>query len=166
MLRRATDPEAVREVLRARLAVDGERADTRFALAASYDTDHRLRAARVEYEAVLERDPRHAAATLYLANLRLGADRGRCRSCDESYAREPEVLDRDEGTRLLLRAIELDRGEDEGLFRTITSISIVHGVLDPTADAFEALLDGAPSGPATTRIRGALDRLHQAGARR
>jgi len=166
MLRRAGDPERVREVLRARLAGDPERLDTRFALAASYDTDHRLREARREYEAVLEQDPGHAAATVFLANLRLGADLGRCKSCDESFEREPEVLDRAEGTRLLLRAIELDRGAEEGLFRTITAIAIVQGILDPTAEALEALLATTTSAPATTRIRGALDRLHQAGARR
>jgi serine/threonine protein kinase/Tfp pilus assembly protein PilF len=166
MLRRAPDATLVREELRARLAKDPGRDPTRFALAASYDTDHHLREAREEYEKILHTDPRHAAATLYLANLRLGADCGRCLSCDESYAREPEVLDREEGTRLLLRTIELDRGADEGLLRTITAISIVHGVLDPVAGALESLLAGGTSPSVATRVRGALDRLRQAGARR
>jgi len=156
----------VREVLRARLAEDPGRDDTRFALAASYDTDHRLREARREYERVLERDPRNAPATLYLANLRLGADRSRCRSCDEAFQREPEVLDRAEGTRLLLRTIELDRGADEGVLRTVTAISIVHGLLDPVAEALAALLASGLSTPVATRVRGALDRLRQAGAQR
>jgi hypothetical protein len=39
-------------------------------------------------------------------------------------------------------------------------------VLDPVAGALESLLAGGTSPSVATRVRGALDRLRQAGARR
>jgi predicted Zn-dependent protease len=162
ILDHGADREAVRAILRELLAEDPGRVDTRFALAASLDTDHRIVEAEREYRGVLERDPEHAMAMVYLAYLVSGADCERCGDCARVFASSPQVVDVAESGRLLARAAALDRGRDGSLLTSIVEIAKSRGLVEPVQAALEPLSESGERTARGMRIEDALRRLRQA----
>jgi tetratricopeptide (TPR) repeat protein len=134
--------QRVRSELRRRAETDLRDLDCSFALAVLFDADHLVEEAARTYEQLLARDGEHAWAMVYLANLRAGADRGRCAECERAFARAPDLVDRPRSARLLARAVRADQGRDPDLLRTLVHVARDHGLSSEVCAALDEILAG------------------------
>jgi len=172
------DPDAV-TVLAGLLDGKGERAEARsllrrlidshpshvlarLRLAFSLDMDHLVVEARDAYREVIDVSPRNAMALTCIANLHAGADRGKCRGCDEGYAGHEEMIDLELAGEYLLRALDADRGRSSTLHNTMLQVALKLEERGPIMARLEELTAGADKTQPTLRLEFMLRRIRLA----
>lgn len=154
------DHSSAQETFREVLAMDPNCNEARFALAYSFDIEHKARAAALLLEEVARRVPKSVRCHIMLANIYSGASRGRCSRCNSLYRRHPDLLDPERTVRHALAALRLN--ESGATAATVCSFCVRVGkgeALRPLVEeriALNAAKSSARAGRRLDRYRKAL----------
>jgi Flp pilus assembly protein TadD len=143
------------------LARRPELTSVRFNFALCLDAQDRLAEARAEYERVLAEDPKEARAAAALGWFHSGSNRASCARCREFFEADPGALDLELAVDYALRALDLDRGRDRGVTRTVAAVARNAGATAPIADRLRELLEEVTDESQVLHLQESLRTLSQ-----
>ncbi len=143
------------QVLREALAIQPTSIFTLFALALCLDQDHKTKEAEIQYQKILELNPRNERTLTNLAWIHCGAMKNECRECEEYYEQNPKALDLVKSEDYLLRALRESAGGNRQLSNTFLTI----GMRLPSRENVLETLDELLLQPLSTRQISNLKKL-------